>query len=226
MRMLLLLVALLPFPSRAAEVEVAVGRSEYCCLSDGVWWQSPRGFQGDLRPTAYSVGLRQELGKGFHVHTSYVDLGKATGSNWASVPDDQFNNITTAHSGKFMAAQQVRGIQLGVSYRWKLTESVSIDPEIGHFFYKSQWRIDIHCPTLCDGNVPQEYQSFRYTSKVRTSSYLSGSITYNSVFVNVTRYTLVDGGGDADPNYTVGQFAIGLTSGPVTTWMVGARATF
>lgn len=225
-RLLLLILALLPFSSSAIEFEASVGRSEYCCKTDGIWWQSPLGFEGDLRPTAFRLGIAQEIGKGWHARAAFVDLGDATSSNWAVVPDDQFQNPTTAELGRFMASQHVRGVELGVSYRWALTSKIGVEPSVGQFFYRSQWRIAIYCPTLCAGNVPQEYWIFRYTSNTRRSPYVGATFSYGPAFVSLTRYQHIDGGGDPEPDIARGQFATGLTSGPVTTWMVGARATF
>ena len=193
------------------EIELAGGRTDYCCLEDGTWWQSPLGFTGETRVPSFEIGARQKFGA-WSVHGAFVDLGAVSANNIAVVPDADFNKPTLGAIGRFDALSSVRGILLGGAYRWK-----DLQAEVGQLAYRTDWQITIDCPTGCAGHVRQNYETLRFRSDVRLSSYLAISYYIDRAFITWRRFSHIDGGG----NSSDGQYATGLTNGPVNQIMIG-----
>jgi hypothetical protein len=220
------LLALIPATCLAVDLEVAVGQSSYCCKVDGVWYQSPFGFQANTRPTSFEIGARQRIGD-FGLHVAYVDLGTVTADNVASMRDDEFGKhdfskpcvISGQHNclGFFKARQNVSGVLAGVSYGRDF-RGIRLEGEVGSYFYRSSWSVNIQCPAC--GNVSLYSfgysHNFRYLSDVRRTNYVSARVVYKSAFLMVRRFSTIDGSGSSDE-----QYAIGMTSGPVNQVMLG-----
>ena len=212
------------------ELEAAIGRSDYCCLEDGTWWQSPHGWTGTLRPATFEIGVRERFGN-FSLRAAYVDLGKASGENWALMRDMDFGrfdpyagcDVTTRANclGKFSSSQHVRGILAGAAYG-RAIYGARIEGEIGAYFYKSQFEVTIYCPQACGAGTgpafdpPETYKSY---SSVRKTPYLGARLYYKNAFLQWRRFNHIDGNGSVEAED--GQFAVGLTNGPVNQLMVG-----
>lgn len=215
---------------RAVEIEGAIGRSEFCCLTDSLWWQSQFGFNGSTRSKTWELGVRQRFGN-WGIAGRYADLGESTGQNVATMRDDDFGkfnptqpcNTSTQQNclGYFAVAQHVKAVMLGASYlfTWR---GIGIEPEVGQAFYQSNMRVQILCPNCGVGN---KYAfgaggTFSSTSEVRRSPYGSLRIVYRGMTLTYRRISNVDGNGEMRDGED-GQFATGLTHGPVNQILVG-----
>jgi len=223
----LLLAACLSAPchqAQAVDLEAAIGRSAFCCLQDGVWWQSPFGFNGDTRVASWELGARQRFGH-WGMHAAYSDLGTVKGDNLATMRDADFNNFNTTANcnqatqhnclGYFRTRQHVKGVMAGGSYQFTV-KGFGIEPEAGKFFYRSDFEVAIWCPTC--GTFPTgEQRDERSMSGIRRSTYLALKVSKGNVFLSIRRFSNIDGSGDISK----GEFATGLTSGPVNQIMLG-----
>lgn len=218
------------FASRALDFEVGVGRSEFCCLQDGVWWQSDFGFNGSVRVPSFEIGVRKRFGD-WSLHGAYVDLGTATGQNIATMRDDEFGSFDRTKRcdqtqqknclGFFANSQHVHGALLGAAYG-KSVYGVRIEGELGQFFYQTEMSVQVLCPNC---GLDHRYAfgaggTFSSTSDMRRSSYFALKAEYKGVFLTYRRFTRIDGGGKIVDDVE-GQFSIGLTNGPVNQLLVG-----
>lgn len=231
MRSILLSALLYASQAQALEVEIASGRTDYCCRQDGVWWQSPHGWTGTLKPATFEIGVRKRFDN-FSVRTAYVDMGEASGENWAMMRDLDFGkfdpnagcDIATRTNclGKFSSSQIVRGVLFGAGYGRKIY-GVRVEGEVGALFYKTQFEITIYCPQACGAGTgpafdpPETYKSY---SSIRKTPYIGARVYYKNAFLQWRRFSHIDGNGHVEEED--GQFAVGLTSGPVTQIMFGA----
>lgn len=217
---------------RAIDLEIAVGRSEFCCLQDGVWWQSPFGFNGNLRAVSAEIGLRQRIGD-FGAHLAYVNLGSVSSDNFAAMRDDEFGRhdpvkpCNTANRsnclGRFIGRQSVQGIIAGASYQRNLFWGIAGEIEAGEFFYKSHWSITIHCPGGCGTDYGLTFatpERYTFGATTKRTHYAALKATYRSAFIVWRRFSRVDGGGDP-AGAVVPEFSAGLTNGPVNQIMLG-----
>lgn len=215
---------------RAFDLEPAVGVSEFCCVTDSLWWQSQFGFNGSRRSLAWDFGARQRFGN-WGIAARYSELGEATGQNIATMRDDEFGKFDPSKPcdtntqknclAYFNVAQHVKAVMLGASYRMNY-RGVDIEPEIGQAFYQSEMRVQILCPNC---GVGSKYAfgaggTFSSASEVRHSPYLALRLTYKDVTLTYRRINNVDGNGERKSGDD-GQFSSGLTHGPVNQILVG-----
>lgn len=230
MKMLLaVLMTALSSSVAALDLELAAGRSQFCCLQDGVWWQSPFGFTGTTTDGSVEVGLRQRWGD-FSFHGAYLDMGRATGRNLATMRDDEFGKAPSKSCnqdsqrdclGYFVTSQQVTGVLLGGAYGRDLY-GIRLEGEYGQFFYTSDLNVSIWCPncgtagrySFGHGGV------FSSISEIRRTPYAAARVTYKNVTLTYRRFTNVDGNGERKEGVEA-QFATGLTNGPVNQIMLG-----
>lgn len=212
------------------ETELAVGASEFCCLQDGVWWQSPFGFQGETRSLAWEVGARVRLGN-WSLRGAFADLGAASGQNVAVMRDDDFGSFNPAAPcdpdaqrnclGYFNTSQHVKGVLAGAAYA-RVIQGVRIEGELGQFLYQSELRVSIWCP---DCGIARRYSfgyggTFSSSSDLRRSNYVSLRLQYGKSFLTWRRFSHINGNGDGLQGIEA-QFATGLTSGPVNQLLFG-----
>lgn len=216
-------------PVAGLDLEVAVGRSEFCCLEDGIWWQSPFGFDGHTRSVSLEVGARKRWGD-WSLHGAFVDLGETSGTNTASMRDDDFgrHNVTKPCDqnlqknclGYFTARQKVAGVLVGGAYG-RVISGVRAEVELGQFFYVSDMSVSIWCPNCGLGH---RYAfggggTFSSASGVRKTPYIALRATYRGVTLTYRRFQSVDGSGSGEG--VEAQFSTGLTNGPVNQVMLG-----
>lgn len=225
----LLITSALASPS-TIDLEVAIGRSAFCCTNDGVWWQSQFGFNGQLRVLTYEVGARWRVAN-WGVALRYADLGKASGMNLASVRDDEFGKYDTSKPCNtntqsnclaiFAVDQNVRAVMLGASYRVSI-QGAQVEPEIGQVFYQSSLKVSIYCPNCGIGSKYAfgEGGTFVSTSEIRRSPYVALRLTYKRVTLTYRYILNIDGNG-ARTEGIEAQFASGLTHGPLNQIMLG-----
>ena len=212
------------------EIELAAGRSELCCVQDGVWWQSDFGFNGHVRTTTLEIGARQRFGN-WSIHGAYIDLGTATGFNVATMRDDDFGSFNRTKRcdpdsqknclGYFATSQNTTGVLLGVAYGLTF-KGVLVEGEAGQFFYQSDMRVSILCPNC---GLATRYAfgaggTFSSASEIRRSPYGALRVSYKGLTLTYRRITHVDGNGERIDGIEA-QFATGLTNGPVNQVLVG-----
>lgn len=225
-----LLSLLLTGQALALDLELAAGRSEFCCVLTGVWWQPQFGFSGSTRSASWEVGARHRW-ENFSLHAAYLDLGSASGMNVATMRDDDLGTFNTAKGcntdsqknciGYFGASQRVSGVLAGVAANVTV-KGVLLEAELGQYFYKSDMRISIWCPN-CGVNARYAFGAggtFASTSSIRRSPYFAVKVGYKNAFVTYRRFSSVDGSGKMSDGIE-GQFGMGLTNGPVNQIMVG-----
>ena len=222
--------ALLPLKASALDLEPAFGVSEFCCITDSLWWQSPFGFTGNRRSLSYEFGVRKRIGN-WGIAARYSELGEAAGQNIASMRDDEFGKYNTAQPcdtnqyknclAFFDVHQRVNAAMLGASYRFTFN-GVSVEPEIGQAFYQSHMKVSILCPNC---GVGSKYAfgaggTFTSTSEIRRSPYAALRLTYKGATLTYRRISNIDGNG-ARTEGDDAQFASGLTHGPVNQLLIG-----
>lgn len=213
---------------RAVDLEIAVGRSEFCCLQDGVWWQE--SFNGSTRVGAVEIGARHRFGDG-SLHLAYLDMGTANGLNVATMRDDDFGRFNTTKGcdtatqrnclGYFGTRQHIAGVLAGAAYGFE-KRGVRLEIEGGQFFYQSDMQVAIWCPNC---GLDQRYAfgaggTFTSSSDLRRSHYGALRATYKGFTLTYRRFQNIDGSGSGR-NGEEAQFATGLTNGPVNQLMVG-----
>ena len=231
MKWLLLIALAFPTKVLGLEIEIGVGQASYS-LTDGIWWQSPYGFNGNVRPASIEFGIRERKGD-FGFHAAYVDLGHVTGNNLFSMRDEDFGRMDFTKScdsgsqknclGKGQASQHVQGLLLGVSYGLNIN-GVQLDAEAGQYLYVSDWSISVYCWNCGYAHshafgAPTTYSS---RSELRRSSVISVSAGYKNVYVTYRRFFSIDGSGKGSGGVD-DQYAIGLTAGSVNQLLVGFR---
>lgn len=217
-------------PAQALDYEAAIGQSQFCCLTDSLWWQSQFGFNGSTRSLAWEMGIRQRFGN-WGIAARYAELGEATGQNIATMRDDEFGKYDTTKPcdtatqqnclGYFSVSQHLRAVMLGASYRFTL-RGIGVEPELGQALYRSTMRVQILCPNC---GVGHKYAfgaggTFSSTSEIRRSPYIALRITYKNATLTYRRINNIDGNG-ARTEGPEGQFASGLTHGPVNQILLG-----
>jgi len=226
----LLIGALISSPAFGLDFEMSVGRSEFCCLQDGVWWQSPFGFNGYTRSTAIDLGVRQRMGN-WSLAARYSDLGSANGLNVATMRDDDFGSFNrtkgcnTASQKNclafFSTSQHVAGVMLGGAYG-KDYRGIRLEGEAGTFLYQSDMNVQILCPNC---GLDSRYAfgaggTFSSSSEIRRSPYFSVAAKYQDFFLTYRRISSVDGNGKGLQGVEA-QFSTGLTNGPVNQILIG-----
>lgn len=231
-RAFLLAALLAASQAQALDLEAAVGQSQYCCLTDGVWWQSSFGFTGNTRPIAWEAGVRQRFGN-WGIAARYAELGTATGHNIATMRDDDVGRYNpaqpcdqaTQHNclGKFDVSQRVAAVMLGASYRFTLY-GVALEPELGQALYQSHMRVAITCQECGAASKYAfgEGGTFSSRSEIRRSPYLALRVIYKGATLTYRRLTSVNGDG-AGLDGIEAQFATGLTHGPVNQILLGVE---
>lgn len=232
MRCLIALLIALATPAKALDYELAVGRSEFCCLENGIWWQSSFGFNGSTVDRSIELGARHRIGN-WGLHGAYVDLGSASGHNPAVMRDDEFGRYNTAKPcdvnlqknclGFFGTNQRVHGLLAGVSYGYDI-KGVRLEGELGQYLYQSEMRVSIWCPNC---GVSHKYAfghggTFSSKSGMRRSSYFAIKAEYKNTFLTYRRFSQIDGSGEGMEGVET-QFATGLTNGPVNQVMIGVK---
>jgi hypothetical protein len=233
-------VALLVSAAVQAEVrlELATGVAKHQLAPEGSWWYE--GFQTNVRTrtSAFSVGLlwtpiergRTRLG----LRAGYSDLGRVTADNafpiyedW-SMADARVNpncdRATLAGcTGKYHGAGKAKGFYIGPALDRDFG-GLTLGVEGGLFLYRSEWvAINARAVDGAGEFIPPGWDQIRWDHVRNHHGTWYGGLNarWRGLFVTWRRYSNVRAA-DTSKGFEY----VGMTSGPVWSFMVGASLPF
>jgi hypothetical protein len=219
-------------------LELAAGVARHRLAPEGSWWYD--GFPTDvrLRTSAFTAGIawtplswgKTRLG----VRAGYSDLGRVTSDNSFPIHEDRSIHDSRVNpncdratlsgcNGRYQGSGKTRGFYFGPAVERDFGP-ITLGAEAGLYVYRSHWvAINWRAYDAAGEFTPPGWDQIHW-DHVRDEHgtwYTGLNARWNGLFVSWRHYANVRAG-----DTSKGPLYIGMTSGPLWSFMVGASLPF
>ncbi len=219
--------------ANAQSFEIGYGQCQHTGLTEGVWWQSQFGIEGNMRPSCEYVQWNRAVTQRAGVSIGLADLGyvKTAGLGTMNDTTEFFKTYTGEPCdpktwrnclAMYHSRATEYGITLGSFYKPK--EWLSF--EGGVFLYRSSFREEVQivtpCPT-CPERFSQNVVGYHNTPYLGVAILQGDAVLRLRVYERIVQDGTLRSAYPYDASQPPGSYQMGLTKGPTITATIGVR---
>lgn len=189
--------------ANAADIELAVGRSQFTVIADGNWYQDPFPHSINLVSPSIAIGITDYVTDAIRYHAGYRYLG-AVRSDAQAVASDPYYHKYGADAAKYLKLGRWTGygsvnmIYASLAPEYRANNGITYSVEFELSVYRPTWTEDVTDVQQDVGLFLQNFH-FEHDPRLEIAKAIGFGIKYESTQLLIQYYLDINAAGDAIP---------------------------
>ena len=181
----LAVLALWSYECKAANVEIATGKTEFGNAGDNIWYDQTYPHQNNLHPWSWSIGASGDFNYWLGWRATAIDFGKVSNSAVWPEDSDYFarNNAPAKYAGE--GAGHAYGVSIAPTLNVRPMPNMQLGIEAGVLLYHAYWSERVR---LLDGGSWMAVDDGPGRHRNGWTPYAGVTATYSHLFFSYRKY--------------------------------------